>query len=165
MPKPLPIPPLISMLGPGYGLDNYHMGAIMAHQMLLFTAVIVAVMNIILILRHTRRDEEQGRIEVVRSLPVGRLANAASAVLVLVLTNLILGAAVAVPLAQLGLEGMDWQGSLLYGAVLAATGIFFAAGSPSSFAQLTETSRTASAYAFAFLGLSFLLRAIGGYQQ
>jgi len=153
-------PALISMLGPGYGLDNYHMGAIMAHQMLLFTAVIVAVMNIILILRHTRRDEEQGRIEVVRSLPVGRLANAASAVLVLVLTNLILGAAVAVPLALLGLEGMDWQGSLLYGAVLAATGIFFAAATL-FFAQLTETSRTASAYAFAFLGLSFLLRAIG----
>ena len=45
-----------------YGLDNYHLGAIMAHQMLLFTALAAAVMNIMLTIRHTRRDEELGRV-------------------------------------------------------------------------------------------------------
>lgn len=153
-------PALISMLGPGHGLDNYHMGAIMAHQMLLFTAVTVAVMNILLTIRHTRRDEEQGRVEVIRSLPVGRLSSAAATILVLAAANAVLGLATAVSLALFGLEGMDWAGSFLYGAVLTATGIFFAAATL-LFAQLTETSRAALGWAFGFLGLSFLLRAIG----
>lgn len=153
-------PAMISMLGPGYGLANYHMGAIMAHQMLLLTAVTVAIMNILITIRCTRRDEEQGRIEMIRSLPVGKLANAASVFLVLTLTNIVLGLTVGIGLALLGLEGMDWLGSLTYGAVLTAAGIFFSAASL-FFAQLTETARAASAYSFGFLGLSYLLRAVG----
>ena len=89
-------------------MDNYHIGAIMAHQMLLFTAVTVAIMNIFLTIRHTRSDEEQGRIEVIRSLPVGRLSSAAATMLVLFLTNLSLGVLTALGLGILGLEGMDW---------------------------------------------------------
>ncbi len=53
-------PAMISMIGPAYGIRNYHMGAVMAHQMLLFTAVAVAIMNILLGVRHTRNDEELG---------------------------------------------------------------------------------------------------------
>ncbi|KLU39283.1 MAG: ABC transporter permease [Peptococcaceae bacterium 1109] len=153
-------PVFISMLGPGYGLADYHMGAIMAHQMLLFTAVVVAIMNILLTIRHSRRDEEGGRIEVIRSLPVGRLANAAALMLVLAAGNIVLGIATGAGLALLGLEGMDWAGSVTYGAVLAVTGMCFAALTL-VFAQLTETSRATMGYAFAFLGLSFLLRAVG----
>ncbi len=153
-------PALISMVGPIFGVDNYHMGAIMAHQMLLFTAVVVAIMNITLTIRHTRRDEESGRIEVIRSLPVGRLSNAASVLLVLSLTNLALGLIMALGLGVLGLEGMDWAGSFLYGAVLAVTGIFFAAATL-FFAQLTETSRAAMGFSYGFLGAAYLLRAVG----
>lgn len=153
-------PALISMLGPAYGIDNYHLGAIMAHQMLLFTMVAVAIMNILLTIRHTRRDEELGRIEVVQSLPVGRLSNAASAMLVLSVTNVAIGLACSIGLGFLGLEGMNWVGSVFYGAALTVTGLFFAA-STLLFAQLTETSRGAMAYSFGFLGLSYLLRAVG----
>ncbi|NMB00622.1 MAG: ABC transporter permease [Firmicutes bacterium] len=153
-------PAMVSMIGPNYGFHDYHVGAIMAHQMLLFTTLAVAIMNILLTIRHTRRDEEHGRIEVIRSLPVGRLSNAASVMLALTITNLSLGLLTAVGLGSLGLEGMDWTGSLLYGAVLTASGIFFAAVTL-LFAQLTETSRAAMGYSFSFLGLAFLLRAIG----
>lgn len=153
-------PALVSMIGPNFGKDNYHIGAIMAHQMLLFTAVAVAIMNILLTIRHTRRDEERGRIEVIRSLPVGRLSNAASVLLVLTLTNIALGLFTALGLGFLGLEGMDWPGSFLYGATLTTTGIFFAA-TTLLFAQLTETSRASMGFSFGFLGVTFLLRAIG----
>ena len=111
----------------------------MAHQMLLFTMVAVAIMNILLTIRHTRRDEELGRIEVVQSLPVGRLSNAASAMLVLSVTNVAIGLACSIGLGFLGLEGMNWVGSVFYGAALTVTGLFFAA-STLLFAQLTETS-------------------------
>jgi len=153
-------PALISMLGPAYGIHNYHLGAIMAHQMLLFTMVVAIIMNILLTIKHTRRDEELGRIEVIRSLPVGQLATASATMLVLAITNAVLGLAVSLGLGLLGLTGMDWIGSCFFGGALSATGLFFAAAAL-LFAQLTETSRAALAYSFGFLGLSFLLRAVG----
>ncbi len=120
-------PAMISMIGPAYGIRNYHMGAVMAHQMLLFTAVAVAIMNILLGVRHTRNDEELGgRTELIRSLPVGGLSSAGGvALLMLALTNLALTLGLAVGLGMLGLEGMDWNGSILYGgAAVGACGMF-----------------------------------------
>ena len=51
-------------VGPGYGLDNYNNGAMMAHFMLLFAAV-ASMMGILLTLPHTREDEEDGRTEMI----------------------------------------------------------------------------------------------------
>ncbi|HHX02561.1 MAG TPA: ABC transporter permease [Firmicutes bacterium] len=153
-------PALIAMAGPGYGLDDYQIGAMFAHHMLLFTAIAVAIMNIMTAVRHTRCDEESGRIEVIRSLPVGRLANAGSVLLVLTIGNVVIGLVVGSGLAALGIESMGLAGSLLYGAVLTVTGWFFA-GITVLFAQVTETSRGALGLAFGFMGLAYLLRAIG----
>jgi len=153
-------PAMDAMLGPGYGLDNYHYGAIMAHQMLLFSALAVAIMTIMLVVKHTRRDEEDGRIEMITSLPVGRLSNLGSTMIVATGASMLLALLVAVGLGVTGLEGMDWHGSILYGVVLGLTGILFAAIT-AVFVQLAETSRGASTLAFGFLGLSYLLRAIG----
>lgn len=63
-------PAITVMLGPGYGLDNYTDGAMMAHFMLLFSALATGIMGILLATGHTREDEEEGRIEMIRSLPV-----------------------------------------------------------------------------------------------
>src|SRR5699024_1203914 len=68
-------PAMTAMVGPGYGLDHYTIGAMMAHQMLLFTAIAIGVMSILLVTRHTRSAEEDGRLEMIHSLPTGRLAN------------------------------------------------------------------------------------------
>ena len=83
-------PAMAAMVGRGYGLDNYTIGAMMAHQMLLFTALAVGLMSILLIARHTRADEEDGRIEMIRSLPTGRLSNIHATMLVLCGMNLLL---------------------------------------------------------------------------
>lgn len=153
-------PAMTAMVGPGYGLDNYTIGAMMAHQMLLFTAIIVAIMSIFLVVRHTRSDEENGRIEVIRSLPVGRLSNAASTILFSFVVNILLGTAVCFGLYFLGIESIDLNGSLLYGAVLAVTGIFFSAVT-ALFVQLSENTRRVMGFSFAFLGIAYLLRAVG----
>lgn len=153
-------PAMTSMLGPAYGIDNYHAGAMMAHQMLLFTALAVAIMSIMLVTRHTRGDEERGRIEMIRSLPVGRLAGLGSTLAVLLVANLVLGLVIGLGLFALGIESMDFNGSLLYGSVLGVTGVFFAA-TTAFFAQLAETSRGTLGYSFAFLGAMYILRAAG----
>lgn len=53
-------PAITVMLGPGYGLDNYTDGAMMAHFMLLFSAIATGIMGILFATRHTREDEEEG---------------------------------------------------------------------------------------------------------
>ncbi|MCJ8008534.1 ABC transporter permease [Lederbergia wuyishanensis] len=153
-------PAMTAMVGKGYGLDHYTNGAMMAHQMLLFTAIIVGLMSILLTARHTRVDEEDGRIELIRSLPVGRLSNLSATVLVLVGTNVLLSILIGFGLYTLRIESMDLNGSLLYGAALGATGIFFTSAT-TVFAQLAENSRSTIGLSFAVLGVSYLIRAIG----
>src|SRR5690625_2987932 len=153
-------PAMSAMVGQGYGLDNYTTGAMMAHQMLLFTAIAVAIMSILLVTRHICADEEDGRIEMIRSLPTGRLSNLHATVLVVSGTNILLALLVGFGLNALQIEEMDLQGSLLYGAVLGVTGIFFTAIT-ALFAQLSENSRGTIGLSFTVLGIAYLIRAIG----
>lgn len=153
-------PAVTAMFGPGYGLDDYTYGAMMGHQMLLFTALAVAIMSILLVARHTRGDEENGRIEMLRSLPVGRLSNLSATLTALFGANVLLAMAAGLGMYALGIESIDLAGSLLYGAALGATGIFFAAIT-ALFAQLSESSRGTIGYSFAFFLLAYLIRAIG----
>ena len=152
-------PAMIAMVGPG-DVENYTTGAMTAHNMLLLTAVVVGLMSILLVTRHTRADEEDGRIEMIRSLPVGRLSNLNATLVVLVATNILLALITGFGLYTLGIESMNLEGSLLYGAALGGTGIFFA-GVTAVFAQLSENSRGAIGYSIAALLIAYLVRAVG----
>lgn len=152
-------PAMTAMVGPGE-LDNYTIGAMTSHQMLLLTAVVVGLMSILLVTRHTRADEEDGRIEMIRSLPAGRLSNVNATLLVLVITNVILALITGFGLYALGIESMGLEGSLLYSTALGATGIFFT-GVTAVFAQLSESSRGVIGYSIAILLISYLVRAVG----
>lgn len=153
-------PAITVMLGPGYGLDNYTIGAMTAHYMLLWMAAVVAIMNIFFVSRHTRADEESGRLELVRSLPVGRLSKLSATLIVAVKFNFIIGILSGLGLYATGVESIDLQGSLLFGAVLAVTGILFATVT-ALFAQLASTSRGTLAYSFVFLIVAYIVRGIG----
>ncbi|GGF08602.1 ABC transporter permease [Halobacillus andaensis] len=153
-------PAMTAMVGIGYGLDNYTIGAMMAHQMLLLSSVTVGIMSILLIARHTRGDEEEGRIELIRSLPSGRLSTLLASVIVLFGVNVLLAMLLAVGLFASGVDSIDLEGSLLYGAVMGATGIFFTAVT-ALFAQLSESSRGTVGLSMIVLGIAYLVRAIG----
>ncbi|NLB41304.1 MAG: ABC transporter permease, partial [Clostridiales bacterium] len=153
-------PAITAMLGPGYGLDNYTDGAMMAHFMLLFTALAVAIMSILLTARHTREDEEEGRTEMIRSLPVGRLSNLAGTIMVVTIANTVLTLGTGIGLYSLGFESMKLEGSLLYGACLGAIGIFFVSLT-GLFAQLTSDARATTGYSFGCLILAYIVRGIG----
>lgn len=153
-------PAVTFMLGPGYGLDNYTNGAMMAHYMLAFTTVAAGIMSILLTTRHTREDEEYGRIEMIRSLPAGPLSPLAATISILIISNIILFLTVSFGLYSLGFESMDLDGSLLYGASLGAIGIFFAALT-GLFAQLATNTRSTIGYSFGFLIIAYIVRGIG----
>ncbi|MCF8008950.1 MAG: ABC-2 transporter permease [Halanaerobiales bacterium] len=153
-------PAMVAMLGPAYSLDNYTIGVMFASQMLLFTAIAVAIMNIFIVTRHTREDEENGRIEVIRSLPVGKLSNVTSATIVAIGVNILLSLIIGIGLWVLGIESMGFEGSLLYGSALGVVGIFFTAVTI-IFVQLSESTRGTIGFSFFILGLAYLIRAIG----
>lgn len=153
-------PAIIFMLGPSTGLDNYTVGAMFGHEMLIFTGITAAIMNILLFTRHTRSDEEEGRIEVIRSLPVGRLANITSTTIILFIANIVLGLLIGLGLTVLNIESIDFESSLLFGLSIGVMGIFFM-GVTAVFAQLAETSRGAIGFSFAFMILIYIIRGIG----
>ncbi|WP_062353663.1 ABC transporter permease [Bacillus kwashiorkori] len=152
-------PAMIAMAGKA-DLSNYTIGIMTAHQMLLFTAILVGIMSIFLVTRNTRGSEEDGRLELISSLPVGRLANLHATSLAVIAVNFILAIVISVSLSSLKIATVDFPGSLLYGTSLAATGIFFASIA-ALFAQITVTSRGANSYGIAVLLFSYLIRAIG----
>ncbi|WP_027963650.1 ABC transporter permease [Halalkalibacillus halophilus] len=153
-------PAMIALLGKVYGIEDYTLGAILAHQMLAMTALVVGVMSILLVARHTREDEEIGRLELIRALPTGRLASLTATMLLLSISYFVLGILLGALLSALGVESVGMEGSFLYGAALATTGIFFMAITALT-SQLAETSRGTVGLAFAILGIAYLTRAIG----
>lgn len=151
-------PAMTAMTGPA-DLSNYTIGVMTAHQMLLMTAAVTGLMSILLVTRHTRADEEDGRLELLRSLPVGRLSYLNATLLTVSAACIGLALINGFGLYALGIESMDLEGSLLYGAALGAAGLFFA-GVTAVFAQASDSSRGTIGYSIAVLLISYLFRAI-----
>jgi ABC-2 type transport system permease protein len=153
-------PVMIAMMGPVYGADHYTQGAMYSNMMLLWILIAVAVMNIFLVSRHTRADEEKGRAELARSLPTGRLALLNAAMITAFIVNAALGILMGLGIGATGVETMGMGGSMLYGAVVFATGLVFASIT-AVFCQLTSGRSGATGYAFAAMGLFYMVRAAG----
>ncbi|MBD8079716.1 polyketide antibiotic transporter [Cellulosimicrobium arenosum] len=154
-------PAAIMMSGPGYGLDDYTLGALVANEFALWAMIAVAIMNVLLVVRHTRAEEETGRSELVRAGVVGRHAPATATFLLALIANALVAVLSGAVLVAAGLAAAD---SFALGAAVGVTGLVFAAvGLVTS--QLTEHARTASGLGLAALGVAFLLRAIGDVQQ
>jgi len=153
-------PGMIALMGPVYGADNYTVGAMYSNTMFIWVALTVGAMNILLVIRHTRADEEKGRAEVVRSLPTGRLAPLNAAMLSALTVNIILALLTGLGVGAPGVETIAFLPSMLYGAALGAIGLFFAAVA-ALFAQLSSSSRAATGFSFLALCLFFVMRAAG----
>ncbi|MEU6838760.1 ABC transporter permease [Streptomyces rubiginosohelvolus] len=153
-------PAALAMTGPRPYLSDYTAGAMLGHQMLGFMAVLVGLMSVLTVIRHTRDEEETGRAELVRSTVVGHHAHLAAALAVAVVANLGLALLLALGLAATGVDGVGPGGALLYGLAHAAIGLVFA-GVAAITAQLTAHTRGASGLALATIGAAYVLRASG----
>lgn len=152
-------PVMVIFNGPGFGFDDYTIGAMAANELLILAAVAVAIMSILLVARHTRAEEESGRTELVRASVVGRHAATAAALTVVWVLNIVIGLLIGAALPT-AVEGLEWQSSVLFGLSISSVGITFAAIAAVT-AQLSAHSRTATGMASAILAFSFILRAVG----
>ncbi|MTI95789.1 MAG: hypothetical protein FH749_09960 [Firmicutes bacterium] len=152
------VPANVALTRPGHGIDNYTYGAMIANELGFLTAVAIALMNIFLIARHTRAEEESGRSELIRAAVVGRYAPLTAALLVSLGANLVLGLAIATGL--LASMELSATGCIAFGGWLAALGIVFATIT-AAIVQLTQHTRAAKGFSGLVLGVAFALRAWG----
>ncbi|MEM7274942.1 MAG: ABC transporter permease [Actinomycetota bacterium] len=145
----------IALQGPPDALETF--GGRYAFEIGAFTLAIVALMNILLIARHTRAEEESGRAELVRAAAVGPWSALAAVGLVGLLTNLVLGLGTSLVFIA---DGRAVWRSLLYGASVALCGLLFAALAL-IWVQVFEYGRAATGMSLAVLGASFAQRAVG----
>lgn len=150
-------PAAVMMTGPAFALDDYTFGAMVANELALWILLPAGIMSVLLAVRLTRAEEESGRLEMVRSLPVGRLAPALAAVLTVTIADLAVGVAVSGALVA---TGMEVAGSLALGLATTLTGLVLGAVAAVT-AQLTEHARTASALGLGVIAVALLVRGIG----
>ncbi|MGW0457155.1 ABC transporter permease [Streptomyces tendae] len=131
------------------------LGALTAWRVGLYAGALAAVMSLLIVVRHTRDEEESGRQEVVASGMVGRRAALTAALLAASVANAVLALLIAV-----GLAGQGAAGALALGLGVAGVGMLFATMA-AIVAQLTESARLARGLTAAVLGGAFVLRAAG----
>jgi ABC-2 type transport system permease protein len=144
-----------AMYGPIY--EEMSVGALSTFKMGIMGAVAVAILALFLVVRHTRTEEETGRLELLGATVVGRRAPLTAALLVAAGAALASGAGTALGLIAVG---MPPAGAFLMGLGYLGLGLVFAAVAGVS-AQLVKSARTAAGLAGAVLGICYLVRGIG----
>jgi ABC-2 type transport system permease protein len=146
---------LVSLYGRIF--DETSLGEVSLFKLTAFGALLVGLLAGILMVRHTRTEEENGRLELLSAGVLGRYAALAAALIVSAGTVVLLGLLTA--FALMG-SGLDTTGSFAFGAMWAAGGLAFA-GVGAVTAQVTESGRAANGLTAIVLGVSYVLRAIG----
>ncbi|MGN6635642.1 MAG: ABC transporter permease [Oryzihumus sp.] len=141
----------------GTVLDVNSAGAVAMFKVNAMGAALVAVLTMILLVRHSRAEEESGRLELLGAAVVGRFAPLTAALAVTCGTAITLGILTGLSLVA---AGLPVSGSLAFGLSWALTGVSFAAVA-AVMAQLTTTARGATGLTAAVLGATYLLRAVG----
>lgn len=147
-------PSMAALAGPVYGNS---LGALTMWKVGLTTAVGAALMGIFTVIRHTRADEEAGRLELVGAAVLGRQAALAASLAVAFGMCLILAVVIAVAVIFLGFPA---GGAFAAGAAVGLAGWVFA-GVAAVSAQVTDGARAARGIAGGILGLAYVLRAVG----
>ncbi|WP_238476233.1 ABC transporter permease [Agromyces mariniharenae] len=136
------------------GVDD---GAFAFFLLFAWLALMGGLMSTFLAVRHTRKEEEEGRAEAVAATAAGRILPTTATVVHGVLANVALGLLTALALMATGLEP---GGSFVWGAAMTVSGFAFLAFGLFA-AQLFRTSRGANSLSVTFVLAAYLLRGIG----
>jgi ABC-2 type transport system permease protein len=147
-------PSFAVLYGPAFDLTTP--GGFIAWRMAGFTALLVGLMVVFTVTRHTRAEEDTGRAELLSAGVVGRYAGLTAAITVAGGASVLIGLIEALSMSAT----LPSAGSWAFGGSIALVGLVFTAIAAVS-AQLAEYSRTANGIGTAAVGVAFLLRAAG----
>ncbi|WP_405991863.1 ABC transporter permease [Streptomyces sp. NBC_00986] len=120
-----------------------------------YAAILAGIMSLIVVVRHTRDEEESGRQELISSAMVGRRAPLTAALL----TALVANSALALLISG-GMAGQGSAGALALGLGIGGVGMVFATLA-AIVAQFTDSGRLAKGLTGGLVGAAFVLRAVG----
>lgn len=148
-------PALVAMFGRIYDLGS--LGALATIKLLGFYGAVIAVIMVFQMVRHTRGDEDAGRLELVSSTSVGRLAPLAAAFAVTITLAVGIGLGSTVGLLA---TGADPTGAVAFGLAYTCIGLVFAA-TTAVVAQVAREARPAIGLGVGLVGVAYVLRAVG----
>jgi len=147
-------PAFLFLYGKLYGTS---VGALTGWRYGVWASILSSLVAIVLVIRHTRADEEAGRLELIGAGVVGR--HAPLTVALVVAGTASVGLAVLIT-AALSVLGLPVAGSAALALAIAAGSLAFACIAAFA-AQIAPGARTARGIAVGVLGAAYLLRAIG----
>ena len=150
---------LVALYGRIY--DPNSIGQLSLFKLTAFGAALAAVLMVFVVIRHTRADEESGRLELMAAGRVGRLSPLAAALFVAFAASLALAVLSALALIAAGLAV---PGSFAFGFGWGFTGIAFAAVAGVC-AQVTTGARSARGIALLLIALAYAVRAVGDLSE
>ncbi len=148
-------PGLVALYGPI--LDVASTGELAMTKMTVLYAVLVAVMLLFVVRRHTRLDEEGGQAELIGGAALTTSTPLRSAIVFAAGVSLALGLLAAG--ANIA-GGLPVAGSLAFGASWAGVGLV-GVGLSAVACQLSPSARTCAALTSATIGALYVLRAVG----
>ena len=146
-------PSVIALYGP---IASHTADALAVFKTVMLGAFLTAVLAFVVVRRHTRTEEDEGRLELLGAGVVGRWSPLAAAV---TLATIAVVAASVLSAAGLAALGMDVTGSIAFGVSWLAAGLA-TVGVTAVVVQLASTTRGAAGLGFGFLGAMYALRAI-----
>ncbi|CAN7463371.1 polyketide antibiotic transporter [Terrabacter sp. LjRoot27] len=147
-------PALVAMYGP---ISSLGIDSIATFKSVLLGGVFLALLAYVVVRRHTRTEEEAGRLELLGAGVVGRRAALTAAVLLgtaAVLLTVVLTVVWSVAV------GLDPAGSVALGVSWLVMGLSWV-GVTAVAAQLTSSTRGTAAWSLGALAVAFLVRAVG----
>jgi ABC-2 type transport system permease protein len=145
-------PASVAMAGPPIALTQ--IGGILVYETSMTALLGVALMAVFAVVRHTRAEEDAGRVELLGSTVVSPHAVITAAVLVASVASLAVGTGVTLSFLA---EQQPIRESVLYGASVVAMGVVFT-GVAACAAQVVSHARSAIGLSLAFLTVAFGLR-------
>jgi ABC-2 type transport system permease protein len=131
------------------GLTAWRLGAI--------GAALIAIMSVFIVVRHTRAEEETGRLELIGATAIGRQAPLAAAMVISAGASVVIAVVTAAGLVAVGLPV---TGSVAFALGQVGAGLVFTSVAACA-AQLTDSARSARGIALTVTGLTFLVRGAG----
>lgn len=149
------VPTFVALYGRVW--DPTSLGELAMIKMSGLGSVFISILAIILVIRHTRAEEESGRTELLEAAPVGAWAQLTAAFAVTLAGLLAIGGLSTIGLIAVGLP---LAGACAFGLAWVSTGLTFAAIAGVS-AQVTTSVRIANGLAIVAMALAYVVRAIG----
>ena len=141
-----------------YGrIDGDSIGSLTTWRYGIWAGIFAALVTIFVVIRHTRSDEEAGRLELVGSAAVGRQAALAAGLATAAAASVVVSVLLSLTLPLVGLPA---AGAAALALGIGCCGLAFA-GIAAVAAQLTSSARSARGIALGVLGVAFVLRGVG----